>query len=728
MKNNVNRKNINVDKQNIIPLWNFKQEDDAILKLALYKGAIPFDITGQTIVLGAKRPNNTVVEQTDGFTINGNEIDIALKNNILAANGLVELDLQITDVNGKLTTASFFITVAKKVLGENNLNASNDISAINQLVADLQAKTEEVNNAISTIEPKADQLMNDIQTDYNTLRKTIMDENQAANLQGQITDLGSQLDTNKKKIDNILTPELFGAVGDGVTDDTEAIQTMFNNAKCGQQIKFKANTKYKITNTIDIPRFLEVDGCNCFIMLYTEMIGKFAFNYGVETNNHIIDTFSMQNEIKNFNIQHYAEVEGQYYNGIYVNYDCVIKNIYTWGLNRTIQVDTNYIDMVIIDGVNVWGQWGEDYIIDTGFTGDCREVKNVHVHHTSKSGKTIKVGDGHNTCRIKGIINGGIEVGSSMVELSDLHLEHGQIIIKSKANVKISNLFYFMQNTYEGISIGDNTNVTLENCQFNYCRDIEYSTSYYHPILLNSKVTTNLIIRNCFKNMMPNNDIGFRATSGITIKDFYEFNENSLNNSVYSIIRHGDLITQITPKTRTDNSYSYLGSVYKDGNFTWYNPTGTYFYKAILIFDEKRKLAEIGQSNEISTNVEYNKSCPYIVLNGGMNSNIKLYKGTTSGQYDNVVTVGANYSNILDNGVLVNGDKWKSRNIGAIDTYNECSNYIKNQDGTVTVMMNAIPTVGTWVKGDRIINGWLRTGGIKSWIYSGAEWLSEGTF
>ena len=120
MKNNVNRKNINVDKQNIIPLWNFKQEDDAILKLALYKGAIPFDITGQTIVLGAKRPNNSVVEQTDGFTINGNEIDIALKNNMLAVTGSVELDLHITDVNGKLTTASFFITVAKKGLGENN--------------------------------------------------------------------------------------------------------------------------------------------------------------------------------------------------------------------------------------------------------------------------------------------------------------------------------------------------------------------------------------------------------------------------------------------------------------------------------------------------------------------------------------------------------------------------------------------------------------------------------
>ena len=218
MKNNVNRKNINVDKQNIIPLWNFKQEDDAILKLALYKGAIPFDITGQTIVLGAKRPNNSVVEQTDGFTINGNEIDIALKNNILAVNGLVELDLQITDVNGKLTTASFFITVAKKVLGENNLNASNDISAINQLVADLQAKTEEVNNAISTIEPKANQLMNDIQTDYNSLQKIIIDENQAANLQGQITDLGSQLDT---KTTNIISTKAFSTLQQTINKATE---------------------------------------------------------------------------------------------------------------------------------------------------------------------------------------------------------------------------------------------------------------------------------------------------------------------------------------------------------------------------------------------------------------------------------------------------------------------------------------------------------------------------
>lgn len=201
MKNNVNRKNINVDKKNVIPLWNFKQEDDTILKLALYKETIPFDITGQTIVLGAKRPNNTVIEQTDGFTISGNEIDITLKNNILAVNGLVELDLQITDVNGKLTTASFFIIVAKKVLGENNLNASNDISAINKVVNDLKSKEEQVNKVVNDIKPKADKLMNDIKSDYNSLQKIIIDENQAANLQDQINKSNEQLDSIATVID-----------------------------------------------------------------------------------------------------------------------------------------------------------------------------------------------------------------------------------------------------------------------------------------------------------------------------------------------------------------------------------------------------------------------------------------------------------------------------------------------------------------------------------------------
>ena len=309
MKNNVNRKNINVDKKNVIPLWNFKQEDDTILKLALYKGAIPFDITGQTIVLGAKRPNNTVVEQTDGFTISGNEIDIVLKNNILAINGLVELDLQITDVNGKLTTASFFITVFKKVLGENNLEASNDISAINQLVADLQAKTEEVNNAISTIEPKADKLMNDIKSDYNSLQKIIIDENQSANLQGQITDLGSQLDTIILEV----TPRM---TNDNLQEAVDLAVTLGVN-----KLKLEKKT-YNLSDTLYLPSNFTLDGVQGGSIISMQGVDKPVISKkgSINSNTHIKNITIIGDKTQSNN-------DGIYFNDYYSSIEnCTIRN------------------------------------------------------------------------------------------------------------------------------------------------------------------------------------------------------------------------------------------------------------------------------------------------------------------------------------------------------------------------------------------------------------------
>ena len=73
MRNESIRKIINVDKNNYSPIWTFKQEDDAVIKLALFKDSTLLDITGQTIKLCAKRPNNSIVELSDGFVINNNE-------------------------------------------------------------------------------------------------------------------------------------------------------------------------------------------------------------------------------------------------------------------------------------------------------------------------------------------------------------------------------------------------------------------------------------------------------------------------------------------------------------------------------------------------------------------------------------------------------------------------------------------------------------------------------
>ena len=180
MINETLRKNINVDKLNSIPLFNLKEGDNAILKLALFKNSTEFDITGQTVRLGAKTKNG-LIEQIDGFTISKNNLDIKLKNSILVP-GKVEIDLEIKDSNGSMTTASFFITVNQKVLNDEAVEATNEFDTFTQTV-------------------------DKIESDYSSLRRIIIDENQAASLQDQINNVNSSLDKSVK----------FKVVGEGIT-------------------------------------------------------------------------------------------------------------------------------------------------------------------------------------------------------------------------------------------------------------------------------------------------------------------------------------------------------------------------------------------------------------------------------------------------------------------------------------------------------------------------------
>lgn len=60
-------------------------------------------------------------------------------------------------------------------------------------------------------------------------------------------------------MDDVLTPKIFGAVADGVTDDTLAIQAALDGLRPGQQLYFPAGT-YKTSDTL----LLKTNGCTIF--------------------------------------------------------------------------------------------------------------------------------------------------------------------------------------------------------------------------------------------------------------------------------------------------------------------------------------------------------------------------------------------------------------------------------------------------------------------------------
>lgn len=76
-----------------------------------------------------------------------------------------------------------------------------------------------------------------------------------------------------EKYDYFVTPEMFGAVGDGVTDDTTALKNMLLSGI--RNIEFAPNKTYKLTETLDITNII-INGNGSTILHVTA--DEFTFN------------------------------------------------------------------------------------------------------------------------------------------------------------------------------------------------------------------------------------------------------------------------------------------------------------------------------------------------------------------------------------------------------------------------------------------------------------------
>lgn len=261
MKNESIRKVINVDKPNYAPLFEFKELDNAVIRLSLFKDSVEFDITGQTVKLGAKTSKG-LKEQSEGFTINKNNLDIDLKNSILVP-GAVEIDLELKDVSGAMTTASFFITVKSKVLNNKAVESTNEFDTFSKTVA----KVEE---------------------DYNSLRKIIIDENQAANLQDQVNKTNAQLDNKANKTEVFSMANMGQDIKTAMTGGSVAVVggEAVNAYTLSREV---LNDLYNVNNFLcykGVLKYIGADGslANSSAMFTTDNIIQFNIGDYITTN------------------------------------------------------------------------------------------------------------------------------------------------------------------------------------------------------------------------------------------------------------------------------------------------------------------------------------------------------------------------------------------------------------------------------------------------------------
>ena len=116
----------------------------------------------------------------------------------------------------------------------------------------------------------------------------------------RLDEFGSQLDNNTKLLYKEVTPEIFGAKGDGVTDDTQAIQNAIDFCNGGGKVKLPKI--YRITDTLILKKGVVLEGFNdgLFSTLSRILVdikdGRPAIKYdtvttGIKMNDFLIKAF-----------------------------------------------------------------------------------------------------------------------------------------------------------------------------------------------------------------------------------------------------------------------------------------------------------------------------------------------------------------------------------------------------------------------------------------------------
>lgn len=212
------------------------------LLFKLLDGSIPFSLQNRSVRAYMIKPDGK--EVFNDLIINNYKLGyctLELTNQVLAVSGTIKIELMVTEDDKKLTSSVFELEVIKSINSEKSIVSTNEFTALLNGLASL-SEYDNYKNEIKYSRGNYDYLPD------------------------RLDNLDSQLEQNTTVLnDNFINPLSYGAMGNGINDDTEVLIETINKAIQNNQ-SVESNKTYYVSSTITVD-FQNKEGINLKLRL-----------------------------------------------------------------------------------------------------------------------------------------------------------------------------------------------------------------------------------------------------------------------------------------------------------------------------------------------------------------------------------------------------------------------------------------------------------------------------
>ena len=472
-------------------------------------------------------------------------------------------------------------------------------------------------------------------------------------------ELKDSVDQTKAQLaENATLVSQFGAVADGVTDDTTPIQNALNALAPGETLRFDQGKTYLITNTINVPSGVTIDGNKAKLKVGTNGLDKVFTSEntdGLSIRNFFFDQNLKGRTVINLKNVRNFDVSGNHFTGYTADFG-------TSTTESAIRITACQVGNV---KQNVFEQFGQQYDTTTATLNRCITIQKD-----------------------------GAGVESEHILVSDNHFidVNQSIVINSGIQQVISNNIFDGQSDNSIYAFGDG--IIIEGNSFRNRTD--------ETLVISGK--NYLIANNTFYDV-KNKLLAFNGDTERIV-----FSNNIFDNAVVSAPGIANIIA-------TRDAYTITDLLIEGNEFKIGANTSSFPYFDFL-----------GQTINIKA---VNNTMDLANSNG---QKIFNFAGTVvSGDIkNNTVRCTTAFAMFLDTGAttdasgltaeantLTNARYWAAKN--GIVTRDQriqvnAGPYATNKPSTRNLYATAIPTIGTWKRGDVLWNETPAAGSPLGWV------------